>query len=162
MQTVILAGGLATRMRPMTDSIPKSMIRVNDRPFLEHQLDLLRENDIRDIILCVGHLSNMIKDYFGDGRKFGVRITYSDEGKRLLGTGGALRKAESLLEIGQYYEAARRYQAAHRLNPLNPLPLIGKGNAFLAAGNYASATVALLQGFERYPELVKVREQHWN
>ena len=66
-----------------------------------------------------------------------------------------LLKAESLLEIGQYYEAARRYQAAHRRNPLNPLPLIGKGNAFLAAGNYASATVALLQGFERYPELVE-------
>ena len=66
-----------------------------------------------------------------------------------------LLKAESLLEIGQYYEAARRYQAAHRLNPLNPLPLIGKGNAFLAAGNYASSTVALLQGFERYPELVE-------
>lgn len=64
-----------------------------------------------------------------------------------------LLKAESLLEIGLYYEAVRRYESAHRIEPLNPLPLIGKGNAYLAAGEYLSATVALLQGFERYPEL---------
>jgi hypothetical protein len=64
-------------------------------------------------------------------------------------------KAESLLEIGQYYEAVRRYEAARRLDPLNPLPLIGKGNAYLAAGEYLSAVVALVQGFERYPELSK-------
>lgn len=64
-----------------------------------------------------------------------------------------LLKAESLMELGRYYEAANRYEVAHRLDPLDPLPLIGKGNALLAAGNYLSATVALLQGFERYPEL---------
>ncbi|MGD8451234.1 MAG: hypothetical protein PVJ57_05395 [Phycisphaerae bacterium] len=64
-----------------------------------------------------------------------------------------LLKAESLLEIGLYYEAARRYESANRLEPLNPLPLIGKGNAYLAAGEYLSATVALVQGFSRYPEL---------
>ncbi len=64
-----------------------------------------------------------------------------------------LLKAESLLEIGQYYEAAHRYDAAHRLDPLNPLPLVGKGNALLAAGDYLSAVVSLIQGFERYPEL---------
>lgn len=66
-----------------------------------------------------------------------------------------LLKAESLLEIGRYYEAARRYDAAHHLAPLNPLPLIGKGNALLAAGEYLSAAVALVQGFERYPELTE-------
>ena len=64
-----------------------------------------------------------------------------------------LLKAESLLEIGQYYEAARRYGAAHRLDPLNPLPLIGRGNAMLAAGEYLSAAASLVQGFQRYPEL---------
>jgi tetratricopeptide (TPR) repeat protein len=66
-----------------------------------------------------------------------------------------LLKAESLLEIGEYYEAVRRYEVAQRLDPLNPLPLIGKGNAFLAAGEYSSATGALIRGFERYPELVE-------
>ncbi|MFH1748568.1 MAG: hypothetical protein ABIG44_16155 [Planctomycetota bacterium] len=66
-----------------------------------------------------------------------------------------LLKAESLLEIGQYFEAVRRYDVAHRQNPLNPLPLIGKGNALLAAGEYLSAVVALVQGFERYPEMTE-------
>jgi MurNAc alpha-1-phosphate uridylyltransferase len=98
MQTVILAGGLATRLRPHSENVPKSMIMVGNKPFLEHQLDLLRRNGISDIVLCVGHLSRMIKDHFGDGSKFGVRIRYSDEGENLLGTGGALKKAEPLLE----------------------------------------------------------------
>ena len=98
MQTVILAGGLATRLRPLTDDIPKSMIRVNGRPFLEYQLELLRENGVHDIVLCVGHLSRMIEAYFGDGDRFGVNISYSDEGENLLGTAGALKRAEPLLE----------------------------------------------------------------
>jgi NDP-sugar pyrophosphorylase family protein len=98
MQIVILAGGLATRLRPLTNNIPKSMIRVDGKPFLQHQIELLKENGLEDIVLCVGHLSQMIKDYFGDGRKFGVRIRYSDEGENLLGSGGALKKAEPLLE----------------------------------------------------------------
>ncbi len=98
MQIVILAGGLATRLRPLTNDIPKSMIRVNGRPFLEYQLNLLRENKISDIVLCVGHLSEMIKAHFGDGNRFGVNIRYSNEGENLLGTAGALKKAEPLLE----------------------------------------------------------------
>ncbi len=98
MQIVILAGGLATRLRPVTENIPKSMIRVENKPFLQHQIELLRENGIRNIVLCVGHLSHMIKSYFDDGKEFGVKIRYSDEGENLLGTGGALKKAEALLE----------------------------------------------------------------
>lgn len=98
MQTVILAGGLATRLGPLTEKVPKSMIMVGDRPFLEHQLELLRQNGISDIVLCVGHLSEMIRNYFGDGNRLGVTIRYSDEGENLLGTGGALKKAEPLLE----------------------------------------------------------------
>jgi len=95
---VILAGGLATRLGPITDDIPKSMIRVENKPFLQYQIELLRENGLRNIVLCVGHLSHMIKNYFDDGKKFGVKIRYSDEGENLLGTGGALKKAEPLLE----------------------------------------------------------------
>lgn len=98
MQIVILTGGLATRLSPLTDNIPKSMIRVGNKPFLQHQIELLKGNGVLDIVLCVGHLSYMIKDYFGDGRRFGVNIQYSDEGENLLGTGGALKKAEPLLE----------------------------------------------------------------
>ena len=73
------------------------MIEIEGKPFLEHQLNLLTENGFKDIVLCVGHKSQAIKNYLKDGKKFGVRIKYSDEGDRLLGTCGALKKAKPLL-----------------------------------------------------------------
>ena len=97
-QIAILAGGLATRMFPLTEDIPKSMLKVYGRPFLEHQLDLLRASGVKDIVLCIGHLGDKIKGYFGDGERFGVGIRYSEEENGLLGTAGALKKAEGLLE----------------------------------------------------------------
>lgn len=97
MQIAILAGGLATRLHPLTERIPKSMVEIKGKPFLQYQIELLRYNDVRDVVLCVGHLAEQIKDYFGDGRHFGVNITYSDEGERRLGTAGALKFAEDLL-----------------------------------------------------------------
>jgi N-acetyl-alpha-D-muramate 1-phosphate uridylyltransferase len=89
---VILAGGLATRLRPLTDKIPKSLVEVAGRPFLEHQIALLRKNDITDLFLCVGYLGEMIEGVFGNGKQFGVDISYSHDGDRLLGTGGAIKK----------------------------------------------------------------------
>lgn len=97
MQVAILAGGLATRLRPLTQEIPKSMVEVQGKPFLQHQMELLHSNGVRDLVLCVGHLSEQIKSHFGDGRRWGVRISYSDEGERRLGTAGALKLAEPLL-----------------------------------------------------------------
>jgi len=94
---VILAGGLGTRLKPLTDRIPKSLIPVDGRPFLEHQLELFNRSGIRDIILCVGHLGDPIKRYFGDGSRFGLDIQYSEERGLLLGTAGAIRNAEELL-----------------------------------------------------------------
>jgi len=98
MQVAILAGGLATRLRPLTENIPKPMVRVSGRPFLEHQLNLLKENGIRDIVLCLGYLGKKVESYFGDGTRFGVNLKYSFEGKQLLGTAGALKNAQELLE----------------------------------------------------------------
>jgi NDP-sugar pyrophosphorylase family protein len=95
-QCVILAGGLATRLRPLTEKIPKSMVPVGGKPFLEYQLDLLRRNGIRDIVLCIAHLGEQIVEYFGDGSRFGVDIQYSREKVRL-GTGGAIGNALHLL-----------------------------------------------------------------
>jgi NDP-sugar pyrophosphorylase family protein len=89
---VILAGGLATRLRPLTEKIPKSLVEVAGRPFLEHQIALLRGNGVTDIFLCVGHLGEMIEERFGDGKRFGVQISYSYDGPNLLGTGGAIKK----------------------------------------------------------------------
>ena len=98
MQIVVLCGGKATRLYPLTKKIPKSMIRFEGKPFLEQQLDLLKKNRIFDIVLCVGYKAEQIKKYFGDGKNFGVEIKYSSDKKKLLGTGGALKKAENLLE----------------------------------------------------------------
>src|ERR1041384_7200148 len=93
----ILAGGLATRLRPITEKIPKSLVAVAGRPFLAHQIALLRDQGLRHLILFVSYLGEMIQREFGDGSKWDVRLEYSFDGEQLLGTGGALRKALPLL-----------------------------------------------------------------
>jgi NDP-sugar pyrophosphorylase family protein len=98
MQIVILCGGLATRLYPVTQKIPKSMVEIDGRPFLEYQIELLKRNGIFDLVLCVGNFSEQIEQHFGNGEKFGVKIQYSHDGANLAGTGGALKKAEDLLE----------------------------------------------------------------
>ena len=95
--TAILAGGLATRLRPITGSIPKALVEVAGRPFMDHQIELLRRNGLTDLVLCVGHLGEMIRDRYGDGSDRGVRLRYSFDGVTLLGTGGALKRALPLL-----------------------------------------------------------------
>ncbi|MDP2960684.1 MAG: sugar phosphate nucleotidyltransferase [candidate division Zixibacteria bacterium] len=97
MQLVILAGGLATRLFPLTSKVPKSMLEINKRPFLEYQLELLKEYEIKDVLLCLGYKGELIKNYFGDGKKLGVNLSYSFDGEKLLGTAGALKKAYKLL-----------------------------------------------------------------
>lgn len=93
----LLAGGLATRLRPLTSFMPKSLIQVAGEPFLAHQLRLIRAGGIREVILCCGFLGEQIEDYAGDGSGFGLSITYSHDGPLPLGTGGALRAALPLL-----------------------------------------------------------------
>jgi NDP-sugar pyrophosphorylase family protein len=93
----ILAGWLATRLRPLTEKLPKVLLPVAGRPFLDHQLDLLRGQGFRRIVLCVGHLGELVREQFGDGRSRGVEIEYSFDGAALLGTGGALLRARGLL-----------------------------------------------------------------
>jgi NDP-sugar pyrophosphorylase family protein len=88
----ILAGGLATRLRPITEKIPKSLLPVAGRPFLAHQLELLHSRGIRRVVLCVGHLGEMIRRDFG-GDAFGIQLDYSFDGDKLLGTGGAIKRA---------------------------------------------------------------------
>jgi NDP-sugar pyrophosphorylase family protein len=93
----LLAGGLATRLRPLTEKAPKILVPIAGRPFLAHQLELLREQGIRRVVLCLGHLGEMVVSEFGDGRRHGVKLEYSFDGTVLLGTGGALRQALPLL-----------------------------------------------------------------
>lgn len=92
-QALILAGGKGTRLRPLTYEIPKVMIPLKGRPFLEHLIEMLKDYEISDIILSVGYLKDQIKQHFGDGKKFGVRIKYLEEDVPL-GTAGCLRLAK--------------------------------------------------------------------
>lgn len=98
MQIVILCGGLATRLGEISKNTPKSMIKIDGKPFLEYQIEELKKQNVTDIILCVGHLSEKIIKYFGNGEKFGVQIQYSHDGEKPLGPIGALKKAEPLID----------------------------------------------------------------
>jgi NDP-sugar pyrophosphorylase family protein len=88
----ILAGGLATRLRPITEKIPKSLVPVAGRPFLAHQLEMLHARGIRRAVLCIGYLGELIQKEFGT-EAFGVKLDYSFDGPKLLGTGGATKRA---------------------------------------------------------------------
>jgi MurNAc alpha-1-phosphate uridylyltransferase len=93
----ILAGGTATRLRPASDTVPKSLVPVAGEPFVAHQLRLLRREGIEQAVLCIGHLGEMIRAFVGDGADFGLKVAYSEDGAQPLGTGGALRHALPLL-----------------------------------------------------------------
>lgn len=93
----ILAGGLATRLHPTTLTIPKSLIKVTGKPFIFYQLKYLRQQGVKKVVLCTGYLGEMIKSYVGDGSIFDLKISYSSDGDKLLGTGGAIKKALPLL-----------------------------------------------------------------
>jgi NDP-sugar pyrophosphorylase family protein len=93
----ILAGGLATRLRPLTETIPKALIGVNGEPFVAHQLRLLRAKRVQRVVLCVGYLGEMIQDFVGNGERFGIHVDFSFDGPVLLGTAGAIKKTLPLL-----------------------------------------------------------------
>jgi NDP-sugar pyrophosphorylase family protein len=93
----LLAGGLATRLRPITETIPKALVEVAGRPFIDHQLALLRRNGIRRVVLCLGHLGWQVQQHLGNGAAHGLELHYAHDGDRLLGTGGALRRAAPML-----------------------------------------------------------------
>lgn len=93
----ILAGGLATRMRPLTLAVPKALLEVAGRPFIDWQLRYLARQGVADVVLCTGYLGEQIEQHVGDGAMYGLRVRYSPDGPALLGTGGALRQALPML-----------------------------------------------------------------
>ena len=98
-QLVILAGGLATRLKPLSEKFPKSMIEINGEPFIFHQLKQVRNKGIRRVLICIGYKGNQIKEAVGSGKDFGLEVSYSEEKEEnLLGTGGALLNAMDKLE----------------------------------------------------------------
>jgi len=128
----ILAGGLATRLGPLTAAQPKALVEVAGEPFLAHQLRLLRAAGLERVVICAGHLGEMIRDRFGDGRRHGVRLEYSFDGPRLLGTGGALIRARPLLGGACFVLYGDSYL---------PIDYRAVGQAFRAAGTAGLMTV---------------------
>ena len=133
----ILAGGLATRLRPITETIPKSLVSVAGRPFIEHQLEQLRREGIRRVVLCVGYLGEMVRDVVGDGSRFGLRVDYSFDGPKLLGTGGALRQALPLLGDAFFVLYGDSYL---------PIPFAPVAETFLKSGKQGLMTVYRNEG----------------
>jgi NDP-sugar pyrophosphorylase family protein len=128
----ILAGGLATRLRPVTEKIPKLLVGVAGEPFFSHQLRLLKKNGLTKIVLCVGHLGAMIVEQYGDGSRWGVQIEYSFDGDKLLGTGGALIRALPKLGDAFYVLYGDSYL---------PIDYQAVGRAFLDSGQPGLMTV---------------------
>ena len=110
MRAIVLAAGKGERLKEVTSTIPKPMIKIMDKPILEHNINWLNRYGIKNIYINLHHLPNVIKDYFKDGKRWGVRITYSYE-PELLGTAGAVRKiAEEYwqLRTDNYYSSVAR------------------------------------------------------
>ena len=97
MKAIILAGGLGTRLYPYTKSLPKPMLPLGKKPILEHEIEWIKKNGINEIVICVSYLRKKIEDYFGDGKKFGVKIEYAISNEPLA-TAGQLKTAEKLID----------------------------------------------------------------
>jgi NDP-sugar pyrophosphorylase family protein len=128
----LLAGGMATRLRPITEKIPKLLVEVAGEPFFSHQLRLLKKNGLTRIVLCVGYLGEQIVAQYGDGAKWGVEIQYSFDGEKLLGTGGALIRALPRLGDAFYVLYGDSYL---------PVDYQAVGRAFLDSGKLGLMTV---------------------
>ena len=97
----ILAGGLATRMLPLTEKVPKALLPINGEPFVAHQLRLLESSGVERVVLCAGYLGELIQDFIGDGSRFHLSVGFSFDGLTLLGTAGAIKKA--LPQLGREF-----------------------------------------------------------
>jgi NDP-sugar pyrophosphorylase family protein len=157
---VILSGGLATRLRPVTETIPKALISINGKPFIDHQLRLLRERGITDVVLCIGYLGEKIRDFAGDGSRYGLRLSYSFDGEKLLGTAGAIRRALHLLSdsffvlYGDSYLECGYAAVAHAFQQSGKQALM---TIYRNEGHYDSSNVQSENGMiVRYDKRVKV------
>lgn len=149
MQAVVLVGGLGTRLGSLTQSVPKPMVVVGGKPFLEHEIGLLKSCGITDFVLCVGHFGEKVEAYFGDGGRWGVRVRYSYDGPRLLGPAGALKRAEGLLDELFFVTYGDAYLRADYRSMMRALVDSGKLGAMAVYENhdqYGRSDVAVSGG----------------
>ena len=137
LQVVIIAGGLATRLRPLTMTIPKSLVDINGEPFVMHQLRLLQRQGITDVEMCLGYLGEQIIEVVGDGSLFGMNINYTFDGDKLLGTAGAIKRALPNLDDTFFVLNGDSYL---------PCDYFAVQQAFLASGKLAQMTVFRNEG----------------
>jgi NDP-sugar pyrophosphorylase family protein len=130
-KTVILAGGLGKRLRPLTSDRPKPMIQINNTPIIELQVNWLKKSGITDIIVLVGHLKEKIKHHLADGKKFGVNISYIEENVPL-GTGGALKNAKDHIIQNGNKDSGFFVINGDILTNLDPFTIADKGSMTLA------------------------------
>jgi NDP-sugar pyrophosphorylase family protein len=149
MQAAILAGGLGTRLKPLTGTVPKAMVPVNGRPFLEYEIELLKKSGVRDIVLCVGHFGEKIREHFREGKAFGVRIRYSSDGKKLLGPIGGLKMAEEFLDDAffvTYGDAYLRIGYRTMMETLIESQALGLMAVYRNNGKYGKSDVVVRDG----------------
>ena len=133
----ILAGGMATRLRPITQNIPKLLVEVAGEPFFTHQIRLLKQAGLTHLVLCVGFLGEQIVELYGDGSRWGVKIEYVFDGPKLRGTGGALINALPRLGENFYVLYGDSYL---------PIDYTAVGEAFQSSGQLGLMTVFENQG----------------
>jgi NDP-sugar pyrophosphorylase family protein len=133
----LLAGGLATRMRPLTETVPKSLLEVVGRPFLDYQLSLFASQGVRHVVICAGHLGHLMQDFVGNGARWRLSVEWSLDGQQLLGTGGALMQALPML--GEEFLVT--YGDSYLDEPLAPVV-----EAFRTSGQPALMTVFRNEG----------------
>ncbi len=133
----ILAGGMATRLRPITQNIPKLLVEVAGEPFFTHQIRLLKQAGLTHLVLCVGFLGEQIVELYGDGSRWGVKIEYVFDGPKLRGTGGALINALPRLGENFYVLYGDSYL---------PIDYAAVGEAFQSSGQLGLMTVFENQG----------------
>ncbi len=137
----ILAGGLATRLRPLTETIPKALVEINGRPFIAWQLDWLRDQGATLVVVCAGYRGEQIEAVVGDGAAWGLKVEWLYDGPTLLGTAGALKRALPLLG-GPFFVL---YGDSYLPMPWRPVQ-----DAFDASGKLALMTVFRNEGaFDR-------------
>jgi len=170
LQCVVLAGGAGTRMRPLTEEMPKALVPVLGKPFADWQLELLAKQGIERVLYSVGYRGEMIRDHVGDGSRFGLEVGYVDEGEHLRGTGGALRLA---LDLGELEEAffvlygdsylpvdLSAIERAWEQTPLPALMTVFRNDGLWDASNaiYSGGRVVL---YDKDRPADRVADMHW-
>ena len=170
LQCVVLAGGAGTRMRPLTEEMPKALLPVLGRPFADWQLELLAKQGIERVLYSVGYRGEMIRDHVGDGSRWGLEVIYVDEGHQLRGTGGALRLA---LDLGELEEAffvlygdsylpvdLSAIERAWEQTPLPALMTVFRNDGLWDASNaiYSGGRVVL---YDKDRPADRVADMHW-